>query len=160
MHCSFRSSSLPSCLSKHWCVLGHDYLLYVRICMFLLLPPPPSPLSPPPDDGSRWLEYTHIHTSSIYLLCVGLSQAASWLCSASCVGRGWHRHIQGSDATEWDCHRQSEKAVDTRSTGMFCTRNCCILYIWLYFMVRGALCVLEYSALRVGSRVMLNWAYM
>ena len=152
MHCSPRSSSLPSCLSKHWCVLGHDYLLYVHICMFLLLPPPPSPQTMSAGDLRTTIFTLHLY---IYYVWAYLKRRDDCVPGRSVLDTA-------DIATYKVVMRLNETVTDrVRTLGIHEVLVCFAQGIIVYYtydctVQRGASCVLEYSALWVGSRVMLN----
>ena len=146
MHCSPRSSSLPSCLSKHGCVLGHD-----RICMFLLLPPLPSPQTMAADDLS-----TTIYTLHLYIYYV-------WAYLKLRAGFVPHHVLDAADTATYKVAMRLNETITDRVKKLWIrevlvcfAQGIIVYYTYDCTVQRGASCVLEYSALRVGSRVMLN----
>ena len=152
MHCSPRSSSLSSCLSKHWCVLGHDYLLYVHICMFLLLPPPPSPQTMSAGDLRTTIFTLHLY---IYYVWAYLKRRDD------CVP---HHVLDAADTATYKVAMRLNETTESNTVKKLGIREVLVCFaqgIIVYYtydctVQRGASCVLEYSALWVGSRVMLN----
>ena len=155
MHCSPRTSSLPSCLSKHWCVLGHDYLLYVlHICMFLLLPPLSSPQTMAAGDLRTTIYTLHLY---IYYVWAYLKRRDD------CVPEHGDVSEAADTATNKVAMRLNEtaelhtvKKLGIRKVLVCSAQGIAVYYTYDCTLQRGASCVLEYGALWVGSRVMLN----
>ena len=125
---------------------------YIRICMFRLLPPPPSPQTMAAGDLRTTIYTLHLY---IYYVWAYLKRRDD------CVP---HHVLDAADTATYKVAMRLNETTESNTVNKLGIRKvlvCSAQGIIVYYtydctVQRGASCVLEYSALRVGSRVMLN----